>query len=148
MTKTRSVIGVFLLSIEALATPLVAGQLANPQQAEGDVVRRIEMTATLDVPDELVPAVMPYMNCMHAKAGPIYSAGKLLDLKDQPEDCEPVRINALADGVTLLSGLGIGKDDSERHDCVSKFLDDFDAFNRPKSQEELEALFASQNKHN
>ena len=126
------VIGNAAILVVAQATASTASNI-DPDIAQGSEtsVTRVAttMTTSLDVPDEIVPAVMPYVNCVHAKSGvPAYSGGKLLDLSDQPEDCARVRELAVKNGVRLLRSQRLGENDKEREARVLQFLSDFDKY--------------------
>jgi len=119
-------IEVFLLMSLATVQPAQAEDV-RPKEAVG---AETSLTSrSLDVPDEFVPTVLPYINCVMAKDEvPVYSDGELIDLSDQPEDCSRLRSRAVRDGIELLRLQRIGRDKEDRKASVLQFLAEFDEY--------------------
>lgn len=118
-----------LFAALALAPPVTA---PSPERDDETADRTVTRTHSLDVPDEIVPAVMPYMLCVIAKqGGPVHSDGKLLDLSDQPENCDILRSHAVENGADLYRAYGIGTTTEDRSARVLAFLKQFDELQNP-----------------
>ena len=94
---------------------------------------------SIQIPDEISPAVVPYMLCMQSASGiPVYGMNdQLLNDPENKTDCQPVREKAVADGVRMLRNQRLGRNKREREAYVEKVLLNIDEFTRTKTQEEL-----------
>lgn len=120
-----------LLLIGAMGMAQAATTLP-PEKMREPEYRTETITRSLDVPDEIVPAVMPYMMCVVAKQNnPVFSDGKAVDLTDQPETCDQLRMNAIDYGAELYREYGIGENKEDRKSRVLTFLEEFDDFQSP-----------------
>jgi hypothetical protein len=104
----------------ALATTLLilglVGQDVKPEPGES-VVRVPDMViASEDVPDELAPALLPFMNCLAASNGiPVVSDGRSVPPPPgitRGSDCSASRQQAQVRGDQILRSLGV--EDSEQ----------------------------------
>ena len=129
-----------------LAAALSVGQ-AEPQAVPGGgapVLHRRVATAVLDIPDELAPAVVPYMNCLHASLG--VSVSNERGVVPPPpgisrgSDCADYRKRAQAYGEQLLRRLGVRSRDERaaRVDATLRNMDDFVNANIRQVQPTLE----------
>ena len=84
----------------------------------------------LEIPDEIAPALMPYMACqMRAAGAPIIKPGQPVPMGQQPtgEDCTKVRETAARNAMTLLDRQHVDPPGG-RQAFVAKALDDIDTF--------------------
>lgn len=101
-------------------------------QAAPQPVRTVETTekiGSIDVPDEIAPAIGPYITCRIMASGtPLIVEGKPVSytLSGQT-DCAKVRENAAREADSLLVRQGMG-DEAKRRAFVGKALADADSF--------------------
>ena len=84
----------------------------------------------LEIPDEIAPALMPYMACqMRAAGAPIIKPGQPVPQDQQPtgEDCTSVRQTAARNALVMLDRRSI-EPIGGRQAFVAKALDNIDAF--------------------
>jgi hypothetical protein len=109
-----------------------------PVEVRVPVIRRDVMTSRFEIPDELVPAVVPYMQCLNASAGiPVYRGNREALIPPPPgiargSDCSGMRKQALERGDALLKAAG-HRDAAERRALVERTLRQADDF-VPKAQ--------------
>lgn len=98
-----------------------------------DVPIRVRQFSSFDIPDEIAPAVIPYLLCRTASSGvPVYTQGKKALIAPPPgiakgSDCSAARVKASADAHRMLRQAGRG-DKAERAGYVEKVLSDLDRF--------------------
>ena len=99
----------------------------------------VAQVGRLDIPDEIAPAVVPYLQCLIASAGvPLYTAGRE-KLIAPPEgaakgsDCERFREKAARDADVLLRRHG-GKDKQQREATIDRTLMNIEDFQRASRQ--------------
>ena len=94
------------------------------------IIRRLNV-ARLDIPDELAPAIVPYMRCLDTSRGIVTrnEQGIVPPLPDVPVggDCSVYRQRAQVQGEQLLERQGVPHAD-ERHARVEAVLAELDAF--------------------
>lgn len=106
--------------------------LLSMAQADAQPVRTVETTekiGSIKVPDEIAPAVGPYITCRIMVSGtPLIVEGKPVsyNLPGQT-DCAKVRENAAREADKLLVGQGM-RDKAKRQAFVDKVLADADSF--------------------
>ncbi|MCH2486228.1 MAG: hypothetical protein MK010_00580 [Erythrobacter sp.] len=109
-----------------------AATVSTVEEIEETESSIVTVSRSLDVPDEIVPAVMPYMMCVTAKQyDTVESDGRPVDLTDQPENCDELRTDAVEYGAELYRKYGVGDNGEDRRDRVLAFLDEFDEFQAP-----------------
>jgi hypothetical protein len=97
------------------------------------VVERDVPTGRFEIPDELVPAIVPYMQCLNASAGiPMYRGNREALIPPPPgitkgSDCSAMRKQAAERGDALLKAYG-HRDAAERRTLVERTLSQADAF--------------------
>ena len=101
---------------------------------------------SLALPDEVSPAVFPYVLCLQSAAGiPMYGPdGELANSPDKPSDCAGVRSKALVDGVKMLERQNLMDNSTGRTRYVESVLADIDEFARPRTEEELQEAYAQE----
>ena len=98
-----------------------------------DAPIRVRELASFDIPDEIAPAVIPYLLCRTASSGvPVYTQGKRALVAPPPgmakgSDCSAARAKASADADRILRQAGHA-DRAERAGYVEKTLSDLDKF--------------------
>jgi hypothetical protein len=104
----------------------------SPAQAQTQPVRTVETTekiGSIKVPDEIAPAVGPYITCRIMASGtPLIVEGKPVNytLPGQT-DCAKVRANAAREADKFLVRQGMN-DKAKRHAFIDKALTDADSF--------------------
>lgn len=89
----------------------------------------------LDIPDEIAPAVVPYLRCLIASAGvPVYTAGRESLIAppqgvEKGSNCETFRTKARRDAHILLRRQG-GRDKQQRQVMIEATLTSIDDFQR------------------
>jgi hypothetical protein len=87
--------------------------------------------ARIDIPDDIAPALVPYMTCLIASAGlPMFSEGKPVAPPPgiiKGSDCSAVRSKAFKDADTMLEQAG-RKEPGERAAYIDKALAAMDRF--------------------
>jgi hypothetical protein len=116
----------------ALLAALVAAP--EPVSAPGQpVVTREVRMASLTIPDEIAPAVLPYLDCLQARIDMrVYSEGKLVPPPPgvtEGSDCRPTREHARQDADTMLKRLG-GRGRGERAAFIERTLTSMDEFTK------------------
>ena len=118
-----------LMSVLCMAQAATVSTVEEIEETESSIVT---VSRSLDVPDEIVPAVMPYMMCVTAKQyDTVQSDGEPIDLTDQPENCDQLRTDAVEYGAELYRKHGVGDNEENRRNRVLAFLDEFDDFQAP-----------------
>jgi hypothetical protein len=119
--------------VMSLAAALAQASPAAPpppdQPGQPQIVMRAEALAHLDVPDEIAPAVLPYMGCLMARDG-AEVRGRLdpRPLGTGPgTDCGPHRETAQQRADTLLRRMG-GRSADERSAYIERTLVSMEAF--------------------
>ncbi|MFN3389242.1 MAG: hypothetical protein ACK40O_09925 [Allosphingosinicella sp.] len=96
-----------------------------------DAPIRLPEARTLDIADEIAPAVIPYVLCLKASDGvPVYENGRRLKPPKgvaPGDDCSGARAKAAADAETMLRRLG-GRSAAQRRAFIATALADIDAF--------------------
>lgn len=110
----------------------IAIALASTAQADPQPSRTVETTekvGSIKVPDEIAPAVGPYITCRIMASGtPLIVDGKPVNYNLPGQtDCAKVRENAAREADKLLARQGMG-DRAQRQAFVDKALADADAF--------------------
>jgi hypothetical protein len=119
---------------EEIEREAVAILRASPDGA-GDRVAIAAVTRRLDIPDEIAPAIVPYMMCLSASAGtPVYTEGKKRLIPPPPgigkgAGCSAQRARAAVDAEQLLRRRG-GRNKKARRALIEKTLAEIDAFER------------------
>lgn len=112
-----------------LAILLLAQAPASASQPLNSITVPV-MTGRLVIPDEIAPAVMPYMACKLRAAGvPVRKAGAPIPPQSKPsgENCAPVREKASRDALAMLERAKINPPQG-RVAFVAKTLDQIDQF--------------------
>lgn len=110
---------------------LAAVQAASPPAAMPPVVERAVPEVRLDIPDEIAPAIVPYMRCLAASRGvPIRAPGH--GAVEPPTaavgaDCTPVRAAAARNAETMLAAQHRGTRE-ERAALIERTLAGVDGF--------------------
>ncbi|MEA3000529.1 MAG: hypothetical protein QOH04_201 [Sphingomonadales bacterium] len=118
---------VFIAAIAAADPP------PPPVEVRVPVIRRDVMTGRFEIPDELVPAVVPYMQCLNASAGiPVYRGNREALIAPPPgitkgSDCSGMRKQAAKTADKLLKARG-HRDAAERHALIARVLGEADDF--------------------
>lgn len=109
-----------------------AGQAAPPEAGEivhPPLVRRAAPVARLDIPDEIAPAVLPYMGCLMARDGTEVRGG--FDPRPvgvgRGADCGPYREAARRRADAILHRIG-GRGADERRAYIERTLASMEAF--------------------
>jgi hypothetical protein len=117
---------------------LLAAADPPPSPLPPPVIRREVMTGRFDIPDALVPVIVPYVQCLNASAGiPVYRGNREALIPPPPgidrgSDCSGIRRKALEQGDRLLKAAG-HRDSAERRALVEHTLQQADDF-VPKAQ--------------
>lgn len=109
----------------------LAGVLALPvtQAAALKKVEKKTETRSLHIPDEVAPAVQPYLDCRLQSLGATikHTDGKLADsLVEKGGDCSALRTKAATDADAML--VKTGKDEADRTKMVQDTLKSIDDF--------------------
>jgi hypothetical protein len=118
-----------LLVLFALQTAHAAAAEPVPQAT---LVRKPVMESRLVIPDEIAPAVLPYLGCLMARDG-VQVRGRM---DPRPPgvgpgaDCGPFRNRAAHEADLALTRLG-GRSPEERARLIESTLASIDDFNRP-----------------
>ncbi|HLL32165.1 MAG TPA: hypothetical protein VK403_14340 [Allosphingosinicella sp.] len=89
---------------------------------------------TFQIPDDLAPALAPYLMCRFASLGvPVYDRGAKSPIRaprgiGKGSDCGPVRIKAAKDADRMLKRAG-GRDRAQRAAYIERVLVSIDEFN-------------------
>lgn len=123
-----------------IAALMLFAQPAASAEPEVVSVRRPVMGARLEIPDEIAPAVVPYMLCKLSSAG--VNIGPP-ERREAPTvavgtDCAPARAKAVANADTLLKRSGSMTKD-QRRDLVERTLQSIETFHMPGSEAERAA---------
>lgn len=119
--------------IRAAALAMVNRSRGMDGEAPDAPFRLPQVESSLEIPDEIAPAVMPYMLCQVASAGvPMYTEGKKALIPPPPgitkgSDCGAARAKAATDADRMLKRAG-RKGKAERGAYVEKVLRDMDEF--------------------
>ena len=100
--------------------------------AEPPVVRAAVKTASLRIPDEIAPAVVPYMGCLLARDG-VEVRGKIDPRPpgvSKGADCAPFRKRAAKDAHVLLKRQGM-RSRAERTAFIERTLTSIENFPKP-----------------
>ena len=109
---------------------ILAAASAAAQSAPAATIAMPVALGRLEIPDQIAPALMPYMACqMRAAGAPIIKPGQPVPLGQQPtgEDCTKVREAAGRNAVTMLVREHVDPPGG-RQAFVAKALDDIDTF--------------------
>jgi hypothetical protein len=146
-------IKIILNLLLAAAAVGLAAQAASAQDLQDDgtvradaatVRQKATMVDSLAIPDELYPAVRPYMICRQPSLGPAPSeAAKTVSDPVATESCEGLRARGTTDGIRILRSRKIGSDDEQRREQMLQLFAQIDEFLRPPTVEELEARILS-----
>jgi len=118
------------MNLAALVLALAASSLFEP--TADTVARGPVMEERLVIPDEIAPAVMPYLGCLLARDG-VEVRGRL---DPRPAgvgpgaDCTAFREGAARDADTLLRRIG-GRSSAEREALIEQTLTSIEAFPNP-----------------
>jgi hypothetical protein len=108
-------------------TALLAGQLAAPPSPP-PVLSRSVMTSRLVIPDEIAPAVVPYLTCVFAQKGVDVRGTSLTPAaNDVADGCTKARKEAVANSERMLRKQG-GRSSAERSTFIEKTLTDLETF--------------------
>ena len=103
---------------------------AAPAGEELQIVRR---QVSLDIPDEIAPAVIPYLEClMLVHHGPAVFADRPRTEPGPGGDCSPHRREATARADELLIRIG-GRSPEQHRLFIEDTLGSFEAFTNPAS---------------
>lgn len=122
---------------EAIAAIRAVKAAGGPPPAPPAIEKRGVVLARLEIPDEISPAVTPYIVCLGARAGHSVYTGEGRQLAPTspvaPGDtCGAERTKAAADADRLLRRQG-RRDAQARRSLIEKTLNDIDAFERDSS---------------
>jgi hypothetical protein len=124
--------------------PPVAAQL---QSAPPNTELHEEMVASVNIPDEIAPAIIPYVNCQIASAGvPVYADGRRVAPPPgivKGSDCGAMRRKAARNADRMLREQGMASRKARRA-LIDRTLAAMDAFQRashfpPPPQNEADA---------
>ena len=142
----KSVRATLLLGAATVGLP-AAGASAQDLQAATDSATVRQQGAVVDsltIPDELYPAVEPYMICRHPSLGPRPSeAANAVSDPVATESCEALRVRGTIDGIRILRSRKIGSDDEQLREQMLQLFAQIDEFLRLPTVEELEARILS-----
>jgi hypothetical protein len=115
--------------IALVVLSMIAAQAQPGQAVQPPLVRRAAPTARLDIPDELAPAVLPFMGCLMARDGTEVRGG----FDPRPRgvgrgaDCGPYREQARSRADMILVRIG-GRGADERRVYIERTLASIEAF--------------------
>ena len=116
----------------------------NPNHAEAATVgQQGTMVDKLTIPQELYPAVRPYMECRQPSLRTAQPVGTQHHDGAASESCDALRLQGVAEGVRILQSQNVGSNDGERRERLELLFGQIDEFLRPPSAEELEAMILS-----
>ncbi|HYE29752.1 MAG TPA: hypothetical protein VEA61_16155 [Allosphingosinicella sp.] len=115
-----------------IALLLLAAAAASPADAP-NLERRAVMRGSMDIPDEIAPAVLPYLNCQIASSGvPVYADGRRLPPPAgivKGSDCSAMRRQAATEADRMLRARGMASA-ARRRAIVDDTLARMDEFHR------------------
>jgi len=83
---------------------------------------------TISIPQELSPALMPYLACRQSEQGvALYKDGELLNPEDGAQDCDALRTRARGKVVGILKDLYLGRNRTERLEIADYWLGQIDS---------------------
>lgn len=111
----------------------LATALALQAAPADEAVQLPEKLENISIPQELSPALMPYLNCRQTEQGiALYDAdGKLMNPRDTKQDCGPLREKARGKTVGILKDLMLGRNRAERLEVADYWLNRIDTLSAP-----------------
>ena len=117
-----------------LTTLTFAAMLAMQGSATEDkMVERPEKLEAINIPQELSPALMPYLVCRQTAQGvSLYDdEGKLLNPGNAKQDCAPIRTKSRGKVVGIMKDLYLGNNRKEREAVADYWLTRIDSLTEP-----------------
>ena len=101
--------------------------------AEEKVIERPEKLEAVNIPQELSPALMPYLVCLQTAQGvSLYDDdGKLLNPGNNKQDCDAVRTKSRGKVVGIMKDLYLGNNRKEREAVADYWLTRIDTLTEP-----------------
>lgn len=125
-----------MLTITTIAAAMIAAQApaATDAVASAEAVpERPEKLASVNIPQELKPALMPYLVCRQTEQGvSLYDKdGELLNPSNAKRDCDVVREKSRGKVVGLMKDLYLGRNRTERLAVADYWLTRIDNLTPP-----------------
>jgi hypothetical protein len=123
-----------MLTVIATNFAIAAAMLASPVEAEADApAPRPERLEPVNIPQELSPALMPYLVCRQTEQGvSLYGKdGKLLNPASARQDCSVVREKSRGKVVGRMKDLYLGRNRTERLAVADYWLNHIDSLTEP-----------------
>ena len=101
--------------------------------AEEKVIERPEKLEAINIPQELSPALMPYLVCRQTAQGvSLYDDdGKLLNPSNARQDCTTIRTRSRGKVVGIMKDLYLGNNRKEREAVADYWLTRIDTLTEP-----------------
>ena len=101
--------------------------------AEEQPIERPEKLEAINIPQELSPALMPYLVCRQTAQGvSLYDDdGKLLNPGNAKQDCEAIRTKSRGKVVGIMKDLYLGNNRKEREAVADYWLTRIDSLTEP-----------------
>ncbi len=115
------------MAAAVLATAAAEEPAPKPSQAAQ------QQLASVAIPFEVSPAMMPYLICRQSEAGvALYdSDGKIMNPEGSDQDCDQVRERSMRHTINLLEELNLGRHTGERRAFAEHWLAKIDEMSGP-----------------
>lgn len=121
-----------MMQLTAIAATLAFALQAAPADEPAKTPEKLE---NISIPQELSPALMPYLACRQSEQGvALYDdEGKLMNPRSARKDCAPLRDKARGKTVGILKDLMLGRNRKERLQVADYWLDRIDTLSGPSA---------------
>ncbi|WP_284123941.1 hypothetical protein [Parerythrobacter aestuarii] len=111
-----------MLTAMTLAIAMLLQPAAEAEAEEAP--QRPQQLEAINIPQELAPALMPYLTCRQTEQGiSLYDDdGQLLNPTNTRQDCAPLREKARGKTVGIMKDLYLGRNRTEREQVADYWL--------------------------